>query len=83
MGKPVLVRLDTMERLEALDAGTVKLVGVGCDKIILEASFLRDIMGCYMSMSQAVNPYGDGRACERIVDIMMKVGVDGITVRGK
>ena len=83
LGKPVLVMRDTTERPEALDAGTVKLVGTDCDKIISEVSSLLDNMEYYKKMSRAINPYGDGRACERIVDIMMKVEVDGITVRVK
>ena len=83
LGKPVLVMRDTTERPEALDAGTVKLVGTDCDKIISEVSPLLDNMEYYKKMSRAINPYGDGRACERIVDIMMEVEVDGITVRVK
>ena len=61
LGKPVLVMRDTTERPEALDAGTVKLVGTNYDKIVCEVSALLD------QMSQAVNPYGDGKACQRIV----------------
>lgn len=83
LGKPVLVMRDTTERPEALDAGTVKLISADCDKIISEVSSLLDNMEYYKKMSRAINPYGDGRACERIVDIMMEVEVDGITVRVK
>ena len=67
LGKPVLVMRDTTERPEALDAGTVKLVGTDYDKIVREVSCLLDDAGCYEQMSRAVNPYGDGKACERIV----------------
>lgn len=67
LGKPVLVMRDTTERPEALDAGTVKLVGTDYDKIVREVSCLLDDAGCYELMSHAVNPYGDGKACERIV----------------
>lgn len=68
LGKPVLVMRDTTERPEALDAGTVKLVGTDYDKIVSEVSSLLDDTECYKRMSQAVNPYGDGKACERIVE---------------
>lgn len=68
LGKPVLVMRDTTERPEALDAGTVKLVGTNYDKIVSEVSMLLDDKKYYTKMSQAVNPYGDGKACERIVD---------------
>ena len=67
LGKPVLVMRDTTERPEALEAGTVKLVGTNYDKIIAEVSALLDYSAYYNQMSQAVNPYGDGKACERIV----------------
>ena len=66
-GKPVLVMRDTTERPEALDAGTVKLVGTNYDKIVCEVSALLDNKKYYDQMSQAVNPYGDGKACQRIV----------------
>lgn len=68
LGKPVLVMRDTTERPEALDAGTVKLVGTDYDKIINEVSHLLDDEKSYEKMSMAVNPYGDGLACERIVE---------------
>ncbi len=67
LGKPVLVMRDTTERPEALDAGTVKLVGTDYDKIVSEVSSLLDDAEYYKRMSLAVNPYGDGKACERIV----------------
>ena len=67
LGKPVLVMRDTTERPEALKAGTVKLVGADFDRILKEVSALIDNQGCYTLMSQAVNPYGDGFACCRIV----------------
>ena len=68
LGKPVLVMRDTTERPEALDAGTVKLVGTDYDKIVGEVSTLLDDPEAYERMSKAVNPYGDGLACGRIVD---------------
>ena len=70
LGKPVLVMRDTTERPEALEAGTVKLVGTNYDKIVNEVSALLDNEDYYNEMSRAVNPYGDGLACERIVDTL-------------
>ena len=67
LGKPVLVMRDTTERPEALEAGTVKLVGTDYDKIVSEVSALLDDEAFYERMSKAVNPYGDGLACGRIV----------------
>ncbi len=67
LGKPVLVMRDTTERPEALEAGTVKLVGTDYDKIVGEVAALLDDPVYYDRMSKAVNPYGDGKACERIV----------------
>ena len=67
LGKPVLVMRDTTERPEALSAGTVKLVGTDYDKIINEVTTLLDDPESYSKMSKAVNPYGDGKASERIV----------------
>ena len=72
LGKPVLVMRDTTERPEALTAGTVKLVGTDFDKIVGEVSELLDNVEYYDRMSKAVNPYGDGRACERIVNVLKK-----------
>lgn len=68
LGKPVLVMRDTTERPEALEAGTVKLVGTDYNMIINEVSSLLDDTTHYEEMSHAVNPYGDGKACERIVN---------------
>lgn len=67
LGKPVLVMRDTTERPEALEAGTVKLVGTDYDMIVNEVSALLDDAAHYDAMSKAVNPYGDGKACERII----------------
>lgn len=70
LGKPVLVMRDTTERPEALEAGTVKLVGTNYDKIVNEVSALLDDEAYYNEMSRAVNPYGDGLACKRIVNAL-------------
>lgn len=70
LGKPVLVMRDTTERPEALEAGTVKLVGTDYDKIVNEVSLLLDDSAYYDAMSKAVNPYGDGLACGRIVETL-------------
>lgn len=70
LGKPVLVMRDTTERPEALSSGTVHLVGTDYDKIMTEVSTLLDNQEAYDTMSHAVNPYGDGKACDRIVRIM-------------
>lgn len=72
LGKPVLVMRNNTERPEALEAGTVKLVGTDYDKIINEVSELLENEESYNKMSKAVNPYGDGSACKRIVDFMKK-----------
>ena len=71
LGKPVLVMRDTTERPEALSAGTVKLVGTDYDKIVGEVSELLDDAVAYEKMSHAVNPYGDGLACGRIVESLL------------
>ena len=71
LGKPVLVMRDTTERPEALSSGTVHLVGTDYNKIVNEVSTLLDNQDAYNKMSQAVNPYGDGKACERIVKTLM------------
>lgn len=73
LGKPVLVMRDTTERPEALEAGTVKLVGTDYCKIIEEVSHLLDNEAYYETMSKAVNPYGDGKACKRIVEFIKNV----------
>ena len=70
LGKPVLVMRDTTERPEAVDAGTVKLVGTDYQKIVDNVSLLLDDAEYYNNMSKAVNPYGDGKACERIVNAL-------------
>ena len=70
LGKPVLVMRDTTERPEALDAGTVHLVGTDYDNIVSEVSTLLNDPEAYRRMSQAVNPYGDGKACERIINAL-------------
>ena len=71
LGKPVLVMRDTTERPEALNAGTVKLVGTDYNKIVNEVSSLIDDKAAYEKMSKAVNPYGDGLACGRIVNALL------------
>lgn len=68
LGKPVLVMRDTTERPEAVDAGTVRLVGTSASVIEKETSLLLDSAEHYTEMSQAVNPYGDGQACSRIIN---------------
>ena len=70
LGKPLLVMRATTERPEALMAGTVHLVGTSYDKIVNEVSTLLEDAEAYEKMSKAVNPYGDGHACERIVDFL-------------
>ena len=72
LGKPVLVMRDTTERPEALEAGTVKLVGTDFDKIVEEVSQLLEDKEYYAAMALATNPYGDGHACERIVKDLEK-----------
>ena len=71
LGKPVLVMRDTTERPEALESGTVHLVGTNYDKIVSEVSTLLEDAVAYEKMSKAVNPYGDGHACERIINYFM------------
>ena len=70
LGKPVLVMRDTTERPEAVDAGTVKLVGTNVDLIYREVQALLDNEHAYKAMSRAHNPYGDGEACQRICEIL-------------
>ena len=72
LGKPVLVMRDTTERPEALEAGTVKLVGTDYDKIVGEVSTLLTDTAAYEKMSRAVNPYGDGAACKKIAEYLNK-----------
>lgn len=70
LGKPVLVMRDTTERPEALEAGTVKLVGTDYNAIVTNVSLLLNDREAYERMSHAVNPYGDGKACGRIIDFI-------------
>ncbi|KJY86182.1 UDP-N-acetylglucosamine 2-epimerase [Vibrio neptunius] len=72
LGKPVLVMRDTTERPEALEAGTVKLVGTNVDKIVTGLTTLLQDEHAYKEMSFAHNPYGDGNACQRILDVLAK-----------
>ena len=72
LGKPVLVMRDTTERPEALESGTVHLVGTDYIKIVSEVSTLLEDAAAYEKMSKAVNPYGDGHACERICDYLAR-----------
>ena len=76
LGKPVLVMRETTERPEALESGTVHLVGTNHDLIVREVSTLLDDPAAYAKMSQAVNPYGDGKACSRIVRALNGEAVD-------
>lgn len=73
LGKPVLVMRDTTERPEALESGTVHLVGTNYDKIMSEVSTLLDDTDAYQRMSQAVNPYGDGHSCKRIMEFLANI----------
>jgi len=70
LGKPVLVMRDTTERPEAVDAGTVKLVGTDIDRIVAEVSTLLTDDNAWQAMSHAHNPYGDGKACGRILQAL-------------
>lgn len=70
LGKPVLVMRDTTERPEALEAGTVRLVGTEFGRITSEVSRLLDDSEAWRGMSRAVNPYGDGKACGRIIEVL-------------
>lgn len=76
LGKPVLVMRDTTERPEALEAGTVKLVGTDYAKIVGEVSTLLEDAAAYEQMSKAVNPYGDGLACSRVVGYIRRCCVN-------
>ena len=73
LGTPVLVMRDTTERPEAVDAGTVKLVGTDKNKIVIETQLLIDSIDEYTTMSKAHNPYGDGKACEKIVNFFIEM----------
>ena len=81
LGKPVLVMRDTTERPEALESGTVHLVGTNHDLIVNEVSTLLDDAAAYERMSKAVNPYGDGKACNRIVRALNGEQVDRYEVK--
>ena len=81
LGKPVLVMRDTTERPEALASGTVHLVGTDYDKIVNEVSTLLDDATVYDQMSKAVNPYGDGKACRRIADVLAEKEMEKYKVR--
>jgi UDP-N-acetylglucosamine 2-epimerase (non-hydrolysing) len=70
LGKPVLVMRDVTERPEAVDAGTVELVGANKERIVSGVSRLLDDEARYSKMSHAHNPYGDGKACERILTVL-------------
>lgn len=70
LGKPVLVMRDTTERPEAVEAGTVRLVGTDVDRITGQVAALMDDPQTYETMSRAHNPYGDGRACSRILEVL-------------
>jgi UDP-N-acetylglucosamine 2-epimerase (non-hydrolysing) len=71
LGKPVLVLREVTERPEAVEAGTAKVVGTDCARIVAETVRLLEDKGAYASMARAVNPYGDGRAAERIVEALI------------
>ena len=81
LGKPVLVMRDTTERPEALKSGTVHLVGTNHDLIVSEVSMLLDDKKAYEKMSKAVNPYGDGKACSRIVRALNGEAVDRYEIK--
>ncbi|HOL10990.1 MAG TPA: UDP-N-acetylglucosamine 2-epimerase, partial [Bacillota bacterium] len=72
LGKPVLVLRDTTERPEAIQAGTVKLVGINPDSIVTETNYLLHNHRAYIKMANAINPYGDGKASQRIYDLVLK-----------
>jgi len=80
LGKPVLVMRNTTERPEALESGTVHLVGTDHDLIVNEVSTLLDDVVAYEKMSKAVNPYGDGKASNRIVSILNGENVDRYSI---
>ncbi|PKN24421.1 MAG: UDP-N-acetylglucosamine 2-epimerase (non-hydrolyzing) [Deltaproteobacteria bacterium HGW-Deltaproteobacteria-21] len=72
LGKPVLVMRDTTERPEAVESGTVRLIGTDCERIVRETALLLTDKAAYEAMSRAHNPYGDGRAAERIIEILAR-----------
>ena len=73
LGKPVLVMRDVTERPEAIEAGTVRLVGADHDRIVANVAELLDNEASYADMSRAHNPYGDGKACERIIAVLQRI----------
>jgi UDP-N-acetylglucosamine 2-epimerase (non-hydrolysing) len=73
LGKPVLVMRDVTERPEAVHAGTVRLVGADRARIVANVTELLDSQQSYLSMARAHNPYGDGKACERIIDVLRTI----------
>ena len=73
LGKPVLVMRDVTERPEAIAAGTVRLVGANRERIVCNVTELLDNEASYLKMSRALNPYGDGAACGRIVDVLRAI----------
>jgi UDP-N-acetylglucosamine 2-epimerase (non-hydrolysing) len=83
LGKPVLVMRDVTERPEAVEQGTVKLVGTNKYKIVSEINLLLTDENYYRSMSEASNPYGDGLACERIVNVLVNDFTDVEAVADK
>ena len=73
LGKPVLVMRDVTERPEAVEAGTVKLVGANHERVVANVAELLDDESSYRAMARAHNPYGDGHACERIVNVLKEI----------
>ena len=82
MGKPVLVMRDVTERIEGVEAGTAKLVGTQVDKIINETLKLLNDPKAYELMARATNPYGDGKASQRIARIWKQFGIGAIEDKG-
>jgi len=78
LGKPVLVLRDTTERPEAVAAGTVRLTGTDVNAIVAEASLLLSDLGAYEAMAFSHNPYGDGNACARIIDVLKKADLRNV-----
>jgi UDP-N-acetylglucosamine 2-epimerase len=74
LGKPVLVLREVTERPEAVEAGTAKIVGTNCQRIVKAAARLLDDPSAYRQMARVVNPYGDGHAAERIVEALLTRG---------
>jgi len=76
LGKPVLIIRDVTERIEGVIAGTAKIVGTNTEKIVENVSVLLRDRKEYEKMARSVNPYGDGKACERIREILIKISAD-------